>query len=77
MRTHRKTWIWFGRWWAIQLHLAPCLSFGVHLDLRRSYVDLYVACFSFTVGDNPVLTDAAEWKLNRCRGFITQDRPVL
>lgn len=77
MRLHAKVWLWWGSWWAVQFYRAGYVSLGVHVDLRRPYIDLHVLWLIASVGRNPGFTDEAEWKRGSCRGFITQDRPVL
>lgn len=77
MRVHRKVWLWFGPRWAVQLYLAPYISLGVHIDLRRPYIDLHLLWLIVSLGADAVLTphkDRYRWS---CRGFVMPDDPVL
>lgn len=76
-RAHRKVWLLWGNWWAIQLYVGRYFSLGIHLDFRKPYFDLHFGWFTFSVGNDPIHTPQAEWKQQRCRGFITQDEPVF
>lgn len=42
MRVHRKVWLWWGRWWALQFYRAPCASFGAHVDPRHPLLDIHL-----------------------------------
>jgi hypothetical protein len=76
MRLHRKVWVWYGAWWAVQLYVNRYVSLGVHLDWRRPVLDLHLGWFIVAVGVLPALTPAAEAQRHTCRGFLI-DRPVL
>jgi hypothetical protein len=77
MRLHRKVWLWWGRWWAVQLYVYPHVSLGLHIDFKRPYIDLHLPLFTLSVGNNPVITNADERHRGACRGFLFGDEPVL
>lgn len=77
MRRHRKVWLWWGAWWAIQFYRAPCLSFGLHLDFAMPYADVHFLWLTISVGRNPVVTNERERNRGSCRGFLFRDDPLL
>lgn len=77
MRMHRKIWLWWGSWWAVQLYVNRYVSIGVHLDWQRPLLDLHLGWFIVAIGDEPVRTPTADAQRRGCRGFVIQDTPVL
>jgi hypothetical protein len=77
MRLHRKVWLWWGRWWAVQFYRYPHFSLGVHVDFKRPYVDFHVGPITASVGRNPVLTNPDERFRGSCRGFAFTDTPLI
>ena len=75
MRIHRKVWIWWGQYWAVQIYLNWYFSLGVHVDLRRPYADFHIGMLIVSVGDNPAITNHADTHRGSCRGFFAE--PVL
>jgi len=77
MRLHRKVWLVWGPWWAVQFYAGAYLSVGAHLDLRRPYLDLHVLWFIISLGRLPVLTNELDRHRHTCRGFLFRDSPLL
>jgi hypothetical protein len=77
MRLHKKVWMWYGRWWAVQLQRGGYFSLGVHVDWSKPYVDLHLWNVIVSVGNNPVMTYWRDKYRGSCRGFYTEDIPVL
>ena len=76
MRTHRKVWLWWGPWWAVQLYVNRYVSVGIHVDWGKPLVDLHFGWFIVALGRDPVHTPVGEAHRSSCRGFLI-DRPVL
>ena len=76
MRTHRKIWLWWGSWWAVQLYVNRYVSIGVHVDWGKPLLDVYLGWLTIALGDDPVHTPPADAQRRSCRGFLI-DRPVL
>ena len=76
MRLHRKVWLWYGRWWALQLQWGRYFSLGVHLDFYKPYLDLHFAWFIVSVGKNPVMGHLRDQQRGSCRGMMAQT-PIL
>jgi len=77
VRLHRKVWLWWGPWWAVQLYRARYASLGVHMDFRMPYVDLHCGWIIVSIGRNPVITNERDRLRGSCRGFLFRDSPVL
>ena len=75
MRVHRKVWVWWGRWWAVQFYAHWSFGIGVHLDCTRPYFDLHLGTFIVSVGRNPVITAHTDKHRGSCRGFFFE--PIL
>lgn len=76
MRLHKKVWMWYGRWWAVQLQRGAYFSLGIHVDWARPYIDFHFWQFIVSVGNNPVLTYYRDKHRGSCRGFLTET-PIL
>lgn len=77
MWLHRKVWLAWGSWWAVQVYWYPSISVGLHVDLRQPYLDLHLGMLTCSVGWNPVLTNPADRYRGSCRGFLFGDEPIL
>lgn len=77
LRYHKKVWLWWGKWWAIQLYRAPYISLGVHIDLRRPLVDLHIGWLIVSFGRDPVRTAKADYRRSTNRGFLQYNEPIL
>lgn len=77
MRLHRKIWLWWGRWWAVQFYWHASLSLGAHVDFTQPYLDLHVLWATLSIGNNPVMTNLKDRHRGACRGFLFPDTPVL
>lgn len=68
---HRKVYLAWGRWWAIQVVLwLPELSLGIHVEPCRPLLDIYLPWVSISIGNHPVLSDERYKHLHFGRGFI-------
>ena len=77
MRTHRKVWVWWGRYWAVQLIWLPWeFGLGIWMEPRRPLLDIHLLWFTIAIGERPALT--AEWQnsIHSGRGFFTGDYPT-
>jgi len=77
VRIHRKIWLWWGDWWAVQLYAARYVSLGVHIDFAMPYFDIHFLWLIVSVGRNPVITNERDRLRGSCRGFMFPDNPVL
>ena len=77
MRIHKKVWLWWGPRWALQFYRNKYVSFGIHLDFFRLYIDIHFLWFILSFGDNPVITSENERFRGCCRGFLFEDDPIL
>lgn len=77
MRRHRKVWLWWGRWWAVQFYAAPYLSVGIHFDFAMPYMDVHFLWLIASIGRNPVVTNEEDRHKGSCRGFLFRDDPLL
>jgi len=78
MRLHRKVWLWWGHWWAVQyLDTRDEVSLGVRFNWRRPLFDLYLGPLTVAIGRCPELTARDEAQSHSCRGFIITDRAAL
>lgn len=74
MRIHRKVWLWWGRWWAIQwVWLHDEVSLGVRCNWRRPLVDVYCGPLTIAVGRHAVYTDPRTRTWDSCRGMLFPD----
>jgi len=74
LRVHRKVWLAWGRWWAMQL--APeWMQLGIHVELRRPLLDLYIGPLTLAFGNHPALTDIHTAQRHSCRGFFIGNYP--
>lgn len=72
-RTHRKVWLAWGRWWAVQILLFPTVSLGVRLELDRPLLDVYVGPLTVAVGRRPLITPEVSRHGDSCRGFCFEE----
>lgn len=78
MRVHRKVWLWWGKYWAVQLmKVFDEFSLGIRINFRQPVVDLYIGPLTIAVGWMPSMTHPLFAGCQSCRGFIITDRPVL
>jgi hypothetical protein len=76
-RQHRKVWLVWTRWWAVQVVLLPEWSFGIRVEWRRPLVDLFVGPITLAFGNHPVLSDPRTQHRHSGRGFVYWDERVL
>ncbi len=76
MRLHRKVWLWWGRWWAVQFtRMADEASLGVRVNFRRPLLDLYFGPLTVAFGRHAVYTDPRTRHWDSCRGMLFPDDP--
>ena len=69
-RQHRKVWLWWNAWLALQFVSNEWFSFGVHMEPSRPLLDLFLGPLTVSVGHHPILTDE-RWKHRHSgRGFL-------
>lgn len=77
LRLHRKVFLWWGRFWAVQLIAMPEFALGLRVQPRRPLLDLYLGPLTIALGRDPVRTDQAARQADSCRGFLVQGEEVL
>jgi hypothetical protein len=78
IRLHRqfpRVWLAWGKWWAAQLYLYPCLSVGIHIDPRRPLLDLHLGILTVSFGPAAHITGQEDRHRQSCRGFMFSDDP--
>lgn len=76
MRVHRKVWLWWGRWWAVQFTRQwDEYSCGVRLNVRRPLLDFYLGPLTLAFGRHAVYTDPRTRTWDSCRGMLFLDDP--
>lgn len=79
MRCHKKVWVWWGNWWAVQLvWIWWEAGLGIWVELRRPLIDLHLLWFTISIGKHPALTDERWKRRHSGRGFFYRGQwPVL
>lgn len=78
LRLNKRTYLAWGRWWAVQLVIGEVGGFGIRPVLTRPLLDLYLGPLTVSVGNNPIWTDRATYGHRvSCRGFLVLDEPVF
>ena len=73
-RMHRKVWLYWGRWWAVQwMGLWDEASLGIRLNWRRPLLDLYGGPLTIAFGRHAVYTDPRTRHWDSCRGMLFPD----
>lgn len=76
MRLHKKVWLWWGKWWAVQFTaMSDEWSAGVRVNVRRPLLDLYFGPLTIAFGRHAVYTDPRTRTWDSCRGMLFQDDP--
>ena len=71
---HRRVWLWWGPWWAVQFTaMGDEWSAGVRLNVRRPLLDLYAGPLTVSVGRHAVYTDPRTRTWDSCRGMLFPD----
>ena len=76
MRMHKKVWLWWGRWWAVQIQRGQYVSLGIHVDCGKPYLDLHFGWCIASIGNNPVMTYLRDKHRGSSRGMFTET-PIL
>lgn len=76
-RLHKKVWLAWGKYWAVQVYRGPYFSLGLHIDFRKPYMDVHFWWVIASVGREPVMTAERDRHRTSCRGFLFKDDPVL
>ncbi|HZL93740.1 MAG TPA: hypothetical protein VFB99_08850 [Vicinamibacterales bacterium] len=74
-RIHRKVFLAWNRWCAVQLVFKWEIALGVALHWERPMLDIYLGPLTLAFGNMPVLTNMHERLRSRCRGFIIAGSP--
>lgn len=78
MRLHKKVWLWWGKYWAIQFtKMDDEYSAGVRLNIRRPLLDLYCGALTVSFGKHAVYTDPRTRNWDSCRGMLFPDHPLF
>lgn len=77
LRLHKQVFIWWGKWWAVQLYLNRYISLGIHIDFERPVIDIHFLWFIIAIGKRPELSPSAYKHRLSYRGFIITDEPIL
>ena len=72
-----RVWIAWGKWWALQMYLYPCVSLGIHIDVSRPVIDLHFLFFILAIGPEAAITGQADRHRHSCRGFLFKTDPDL
>lgn len=76
MRLHKKVYLWWGAWWAVQwVPVADEISLGWRLNRRRPLLDVYLGPLTIAVGRHAVYTDPRTRTWDSCRGMLFPDDP--
>lgn len=74
-RIHRKVFLVYNRWFALQLVTMPEIALGFAFHWCGPMLDLYLGPLTIGIGRNAVLTDQHERLRGRCRGFLIGTYP--
>lgn len=77
LRLHRKVWLGWCPWAAVQVVMMPEYSLGVRVEPCRPLVDLFLGPVTIAFGRHPVLTDPRTSQRHSCRGFLLWDQVVF
>jgi len=77
LRVHKKVWLLYNSWFAMQYQGGRYFSLGIHLDWDKFYIDFHFWKFIISIGNNPVLTPERDRHRGSCRGFLFPDDPIL
>jgi len=75
-RVHRKVFLAWNKWFAVQVVTMLEISLGVAFHWRRPMLDIYLGPLTLAVGRNAALTDQHERLRGRCRGFFIGEYPA-
>jgi len=76
MRIHKKVWIWWSKWWAIQYaHFWNEFPVGIRPNWQRPMLDLYIGPLTVSIGKHAVYTDPRTRHWDSCRGLLFHDDP--
>jgi len=76
MRLHRKVFLWWGKWWAVQLTLMwDEWSLGIRANVKRPMIDFYLGGLTISFGRHAVYTDPRTRTWDSCRGMLFPDDP--
>jgi hypothetical protein len=74
-RLHRKVFIAWNSWAAVQVVFRVEIALGVAVHWDRPMIDFYLGPVTIALGRTPVLTNQHERLRGRCRGFIIAGSP--
>ena len=53
VRLHKKVFLFWTKFLAIQLYINPYISLGIHIDFARPVIDIHFLWLIIAVGKNP------------------------
>jgi hypothetical protein len=74
-RIHRKVFLAWNRWAAVQFVFKLEIALGVAFHWERTMLDIYLGPLTLAFGNLPVLTNMHDRLRSRCRGFIIAGSP--
>lgn len=74
-RHHSKVWLWWNRWCAIQITPQEWCQIGMHAEINRPLLDIFLPAITISLGRHPIITDDRYKHLHSCRGFIIGKYP--
>lgn len=77
LRLHRKVWLAWNSWVAVQIQMPVTLALGIRVELARPMVDIYIGPLTVAIGRHPCLTDERVRRADSCRGFTFSDQEIL
>lgn len=72
-RLHRKVFLWWTDYFAVQFVAVPEFSIGIHLEPARPLLDIFIGPLTIAFGKHPALTDPRTRERHSCRGFLIGD----
>lgn len=74
MRIHKKIWLWWNKWYAIQFtNMWDEYSLGVRINTKRPMIDFYFGGLTISLGKHAVYTDPRTRHWDSCRGMLFPD----
>lgn len=70
---HKKVWIAWNNWLAIQYVGQFEFSLGLRIEPKRPLLDVFLGPVTLSIGYHPVLTDPRMNQYHSGRGFICSD----
>ena len=72
VRLHKKVFLFWTKFLAIQLYINPYISLGIHIDFARPVIDIHFLWLIIAVGKTPQWTKPKDRFRLSCRGFLIE-----